>query len=77
MINSNTGIAGRTGPAVIKLRLAVALGAALLVIGLVTGMLVAPSRVEMVPSPVPAVQAQVPALNWRDDYGTRHPGELP
>jgi hypothetical protein len=53
MLSRNTEAAGRAGAAVIKLRPAVALGAALLIIGLVTGALVAPSRVEVVPSPVP------------------------
>jgi hypothetical protein len=67
-----TETAGRAGAAVVKLRPAAALGTALLIIGLVIGLLIAPRRVEVVSSPAPAAQIPLPSLSWRDDYGTRH-----
>ena len=71
-------------PRAIRIRLAAAIGLVLLVIGLTVGLLVggllsgsdqqtaSASVTSVAPSP-----AKVPALSWKDDYGTRHPEERP
>src|SRR4029450_980529 len=68
------------GSRAINLGPAAAIGVALLVLGLGIGLIVGrlqPGSAEPAASPSVASAApsaaKVPALSWRDDYGTRHP----
>jgi hypothetical protein len=70
--------AGRA-PQAIRVGPAAAIGLALLVLGLAVGLIVGrlqtggaePAAVDPVAAAAPAA-ANVPVLDWRDDYGTRH-----
>jgi hypothetical protein len=78
---------GAHAPRAIRTRLAAAIGLALLAMGLAVGLIVgrlqtpsaepkASASVASVASVAPST-AKVPALSWKDDYGTRHPDERP
>ena len=63
-------------PQAIKVGPAAAIGLALLVMGLAIGLIVGrlqPGSAEQAASGSVAPAASVPQLDWRDDYGTRHP----
>jgi hypothetical protein len=68
----------KTAPRVVRIALAVAAGVALLAIGLGAGPTTSlqPGPAEQAASAamvsVTPTGAQVPALSWKDDYGTRH-----
>jgi hypothetical protein len=72
------GVKAAHAPRSVWIRLAAAIGPALLVLGLAAGLTVgrpqtgsdqqaASASVTSAPSP-----AKVPTLSWKDDYGTRH-----
>jgi hypothetical protein len=73
------GVEAAPAPPAIRIRLAAAIGLVLLAIGLTVGLLVgglqtgshqqtaSAAVTSVTPSP-----AKVPALSWKDDYGTRH-----
>jgi hypothetical protein len=65
-------------------RLVAAIGLALLAMGLAIGLIVGRlqpgSDQRAASAPVASVApsiAKIPALSWKDDYGTRHPDERP
>ena len=77
------GLPAARAPRAIRVGPAAAIGLALLV-GLAVGLLVGRLQTggseratsNAVASTAPAT-ASIPKLTWRDDYGTRHPGERP
>jgi hypothetical protein len=71
---------GARAPRAIRTRLAAAIGLALLAMGLAVGLIVGGlqtgSDQRAASAPVASLApstAKVPALSWKDDYGTRHP----
>jgi hypothetical protein len=73
------GVEAAPAPRAIRVRLAAAIGLALLVLGLAAGLIVGRPQTgsdqraasAAVASVTPSV-AKAPVLSWRDDYGTRH-----
>jgi hypothetical protein len=72
------GVEAAPAPRAIRIRLAAAIGPALLVLGLAAGLIVGrPQTASDQPTASASVTsaaspAKVPTLSWRDDYGTRH-----
>jgi hypothetical protein len=68
-------------PEALRARLVASIGIGLLVVGLAIGLIVGrllAGPVDQQASPVAAPSAaKAVELTWRDDYGTRHPGERP
>jgi hypothetical protein len=68
-------------PQAIRVGPAAAIGLTLLVMGLAIGLIVGrlqPGSAEQAAGvSVAPSAAKAPVLSWRDDYGTRHPGERP
>lgn len=73
------GVEAAPAPRAIRIRLAAAIGLALLALGLAIGLIVGTlqtgSAERATSAPVVSVTpsgVKAPALSWRDDYGTRH-----
>jgi hypothetical protein len=73
------GVEAAHAPRAIRIRLAAAIGLALLVLGLAAGLVVGRPQAgsdqraaSAAVVPVAPSGAKVPALSWKDDYGTRH-----
>jgi hypothetical protein len=71
------GVEAAPAPRAIRVRLAAAIGLVLLAMGLAIGLIVGRlqtgSDQRAGSASVAPSAAKVPALSWRDDYGTRHP----